>query len=61
MRKQRAEEARRVALEARRTALNAAQSELLVLRKDRAFNPAIVDEILEEIDRMVIGTNHREI
>ncbi|EFM44639.1 hypothetical protein HMPREF0277_0297, partial [Corynebacterium accolens ATCC 49726] len=40
---------------------NAAQSELLALRKDRAFNPAIVDEILEEIDRMVIGTNHREI
>lgn len=60
-RKQRAEEARRVALEARRTALNAAQSELLALRKDRAFNPAIVDEILEEIDRMVIGTKHREI
>ena len=55
-RKQRAWQARHVALEARRTALGAAQEELLRLRGDRAYNPAIVDEVLEEIDRMVLGT-----
>ena len=54
-RKQRAWQARHVALEARRTALAAAQEELLRLRGDRAYNPAIVDEVLEEIDRMVLG------
>ena len=54
-RKQRAWQARHVALEARRTALGAAQEELLRLRGDRAYNPAIVDEVLEEIDRMVLG------
>lgn len=55
-RKQRAWQARHVALEARRTALAAAQEELLRMRGDRAYNPAIVDEVLEEIDRMVLGT-----
>ena len=54
-RKQRAWQARHVALEARRTALAAAQEELLRMRGDRAYNPAIVDEVLEEIDRMVLG------
>ena len=54
-RKQRAWQARHVALEARRTALGAAQEELLRMRGDRAYNPAIVDEVLEEIDRMVLG------
>ena len=55
-RKQRAWQARHVALEARRTALTAAQEELLRMRGYRAYNPAIVDEVLEEIDRMVLGT-----
>ena len=55
-RKQRAWQARHVALEARRTALAAAQEELLRMRGYRAYNPAIVDEVLEEIDRMVLGT-----
>ena len=54
-RKQRAWQTRHVALEARRTALAAAQEELLRMRGDRAYNPAIVDEVLEEIDRMVLG------
>ena len=45
-----------MALEARRTALTAAQEELLRMRGYRAYNPAIVDEVLEEIDRMVLGT-----
>ena len=26
------------------------------MRGYRAYNPAIVDEVLEEIDRMVLGT-----
>ena len=55
-RKQRAWQFRHVALEARRTALTAAQEELLRMRGYRAYNPAIVDEVLEEIDRMVLGT-----
>ena len=55
-RKQRAWQARHVVLEARRTALTAAQEELLRMRGYRAYNPAIVDEVLEEIDRMVLGT-----
>ena len=53
---QRAWQARHVVLEARRTALAAAQEELLRMRGYRAYNPAIVDEVLEEIDRMVLGT-----
>ena len=55
-RKQRAWQFRHVALEARRTALTAAQEELLRMRGYRDYNPAIVDEVLEEIDRMVLGT-----
>ena len=53
---QKAIKARDVALAARRVALAGAQQELLRLRRDRNFNPMIVDEVLEEVDRMTLGT-----
>lgn len=48
-------EAREVALAVRRTALAGAQQELLRLRRDREFNPMIVDEVLADVDRMSLG------
>ena len=56
---QKAIKARDVALAARRVALAGAQQELLRLRRDRNFNPMIVDEVLEEVDRMTLGTKTR--
>ncbi len=53
---QKAIQARDVAIAARRVALAGAQQELLRLRRDRNFNPMIVDEVLEEVDRMTLGT-----
>lgn len=55
-RMQKAIQARDVAIAARRVALAGAQQELLRLRRDRNFNPMIVDEVLEEVDRMTLGT-----
>ena len=52
---QKAIAAREMALAARRTALAGAQQELLRLRRDRDFNPTIVDEVLADVDRMALG------
>ena len=38
----------------RRQAVQAAQEELLYLRRQRRYNPAIVDEVLEEFDRLAV-------
>lgn len=54
-RMQKAIAAREMALAARRTALAGAQQELLRLRRDRDFNPTIVDEVLADVDRMALG------
>ncbi|APT85938.1 cation:proton antiporter [Corynebacterium flavescens] len=55
---QKAIRARDIALAARRIALIGAQQELLNMRRDRNYNPMIVDEILEEVDRMSLSTKH---
>ena len=52
-------EARELALAARTTALAGAQQELLRLRRDREFNPMIVDEVLADVDRMSLGAKKR--
>ena len=52
-------EARELALAARTTALAGAQQELLRLRRDREFNPMIVDEVLVDVDRMSLGAKKR--
>ena len=57
-RMQKAIQARDIALAARRVALVGAQQELLNMRRDRNYNPMIVDEILEEVDRMSLSTKH---
>lgn len=52
--------ARTEASKAREVALLASQEELLHMRKNREFNPAIVDEILAEVDRALLTVNDRK-
>ena len=52
--------ARAEAGKAREVALLASQQELLNMRKNREFNPALVDEILAEVDRALLTVNDRK-
>ncbi len=47
------------ALETRRIAYTAAQAELIQMRRESGLNPALVDEVLAEVDRMVLVSDHR--
>lgn len=47
--------ARAFAAQARATAFQASQSVLLEMRNDPRYNPALVDEVLHEVDRMVLA------
>lgn len=48
-------QARSIAVDARQVALHGAQQELLRMRSGGTYNPMIVDEVLEEVDRMIVG------
>ena len=52
--------ARTEAGKAREVALLASQQELLNMRKNREFNPALVDEVLAEVDRALLTVNDRK-
>ena len=52
--------ARAEASKAREVALLASQQELLNMRKNREFNPALVDEVLAEVDRALLTVNDRK-
>ncbi|GAB3076704.1 cation:proton antiporter [Corynebacterium aquatimens] len=53
--------ARKAAADMQRIALEAATAELQSARKERQYNPADVDAVLEELDRMVIAKDRHSL